>query len=175
MTVLSDPDSRPGFGRDAGKGVDDPGSVLVGLGVVVLDVAGHLVDTRAAHGCLRRQMRALNALAKSDRGYISGRDPEKAGSYAAGAFERLRIGMYILARGTQTLETVHSTRSAGEFIDLNTPDGALAAGIASCFRNRTLVAVHDTRRSPFSGKKILRVRLAPCCSSRCYRTASWWE
>src|SRR5260370_40508083 len=63
--------------------------------------------------------------------------------------------MYILARGTQTFETVHSARSAGEFIDLNAPEGALAAGIASCFRNRTLVAVHDTRRSPFFRKEDL--------------------
>jgi len=105
---------------------------------------------------LRRQMRALNALGEEVIGATSPAEilrrltltlPEL--SNASG------IGMYILARGTQTLETVHSARSAGEFIDLNAPEGALAAGITSCFRNRTLVAVHDTRRSPFFQKEDL--------------------
>jgi signal transduction histidine kinase/ActR/RegA family two-component response regulator len=105
---------------------------------------------------LRQQMRALNTLGEEVIGATSPAEilrrltltlPEL--SNASG------IGMYILARGTQTLETVHSARSAGDFIDLNAPDGALAAGIASCFRNRTLVAVHDTRRSPFFQKEDL--------------------
>jgi signal transduction histidine kinase len=105
---------------------------------------------------LRRQMRLLNALGEEVIGATSPAEilrrliltlPEL--SNASG------IGMYIHARGTKTLETVHSARSAGEFIDLNAPEGALAAGIAACFRNRTLVAVHDTRRSPLFRKEDL--------------------
>jgi signal transduction histidine kinase len=105
---------------------------------------------------LRRQMRLLNALGEEVIGATSPAEilrrltltlPEL--SNASG------IGMYILDRGTKTLETVHSARSAGEFIDLDAPEGALAAGIAACFRNRTLVAVHDTRRSPFFSKEDL--------------------
>jgi C4-dicarboxylate-specific signal transduction histidine kinase len=105
---------------------------------------------------LRRQMRLLNALGEEVVGATSPAEilrrltltlPEL--SNATG------IGMYILARGTKTLETVHSARSAGEFISLDTPEGPLAAGIAACYKNRTLVAVHDTRRSPFFRKEDL--------------------
>jgi len=105
---------------------------------------------------LRRRMRLLNALGEEVIGATSPAEilrrltltlPEL--SNASG------IGMYILARGTKTLEAVHSARSAGEFIHLDAPDGPLAAGIAACFRNRTLVAVHDTRRSPFFPKEDL--------------------
>jgi len=104
----------------------------------------------------RRTMRLLNALGEEVIGATSPAEilrrltltlPEL--SNASG------IGMYILARGTKMLEAVHSARSAGEFINVDTPEGALAAGIAACFRNRTLVAVHDTRRSPFFRKEDL--------------------
>jgi signal transduction histidine kinase/ActR/RegA family two-component response regulator len=107
---------------------------------------------------LRRQMRMLNALGEEVIGATSPAEvlrrltltlPEL--SNASG------IGMYILDRGTKTLETVHSASSAGEFIDLDAPEGALAAGVAACFRNRTLVAVHDTRRSPFFQREDLVV------------------
>jgi signal transduction histidine kinase len=36
-----------------------------------------------------------------------------------------------------------------ESIDLDNPRIGMAAGIAACFRNRTLIAIPDTRRSPF--------------------------
>jgi signal transduction histidine kinase len=105
---------------------------------------------------LRRTMRLLNALGEEVIGATSPAEilrrltltlPEL--SNASG------IGMYILARGTKMLEAVHSARSAGEFINVDAPEGALAAGIATCFRNRTLVAVHDSRRSPFFQKEDL--------------------
>jgi signal transduction histidine kinase len=105
---------------------------------------------------LRRRMRLLNALGEEVIGAASPAEilrrltvalPELSG--ASG------IGMYLQARGTKTLEAVHSTRSAGEFIKIDAPEGALAAGIAACFKNRTLVAVHDTRRSPFFHKRDL--------------------
>src|SRR5258706_15691855 len=71
--------------------MDDPASVPVGIGAVVLDVIGYLVDTRAAHGCpTPADARAECAGRRGNRGYISGRDPAKADPYVAGAFERLR-------------------------------------------------------------------------------------
>src|SRR5260221_2884474 len=70
--------------------MDDPASVPVGIGAVVLDVIGYLVDTRAAHGCpTPADARAECAGRRGNRGYISGRDPAKADPYVAGAFERL--------------------------------------------------------------------------------------
>ena len=103
---------------------------------------------------LRRQMHFLNVLGEEVIGATSSEEilrrlmmtlPEL--SNASG------IGMYIQNRGTKTLESVHAPGSAGEFIDLEVPNDAMAAGIAACFRNRTLIAVPDTRRSPFFRKE----------------------
>jgi signal transduction histidine kinase len=98
---------------------------------------------------LRRQLHFLNALGEEVIGATSPAEvlrrltltlPEL--SNASG------VGMYIQHRGTKTLESVHAAGSRAELIDLDAPDGAMAAGIADCFRNRELVAIPDTRRSP---------------------------
>lgn len=62
------------------------------------------------------------------------------------------IGMYLLNRGTKSLESVHAAGSVTESIELENPGKGMAAGIAACFRNRTLLAIPDTRRSPFFSK-----------------------
>ena len=61
--------------------------------------------------------------------------------------------MYLLNRGTKSLESVHAAGSATESIELDNPRSGMAAGIAACFRNRTLIAIPDTRRSPFFRKE----------------------
>ena len=103
---------------------------------------------------LRRRMRALNSLGEDVIGAAS----------PAEILRRLEMtlpkvtassgtGMYLLNRGTKSLESVHATGAAMESIDLGNPRSGMPAGIAACFRNRTLIAIPDTRRSPFFGKE----------------------
>jgi signal transduction histidine kinase len=99
---------------------------------------------------LRRRMRVLNSLGEDVIGATS----------PAEILRRLEItlpkvsassgtGMYLLNRGTKSLESVHPSGGVMESIDLDNPRIGMAAGIAACFRNRTLIAIPDTRRSPF--------------------------
>ena len=99
---------------------------------------------------LRRRMRVLNSLGEDVIGATS----------PAEILRRLEMtlpkvsassgtGMYLLNRGTKSLESVHPTGGVMESIDLDNPRIGMAAGIAACFRNRTLIAIPDTRRSPF--------------------------
>ncbi len=99
---------------------------------------------------LRRRMRVLNSLGEDVIGATS----------PAEVLRRLEMtlpkvsassgtGMYLLNRGTKSLESVHPTGGVMESIELDNPRIGMAAGIAACFRNRTLIAIPDTRRSPF--------------------------
>lgn len=99
---------------------------------------------------LRRRMRVLNSLGEDVIGATSPSEilrrleltlPKVSASSG--------IGMYLLNRGTKSLESVHASGGAMEAIDLDNPRIGMAAGIAACFRNRTLIAIPDTRRSPF--------------------------
>jgi signal transduction histidine kinase len=102
---------------------------------------------------LRRRMRVLNSLGEDVIGAAS----------PAEILRRLEMslpkvsassgtGMYLLNRGTKSLESVHASGAAMESIELDNPRSGMAAGIAACFRNRTLIAIPDTRRSPFFRK-----------------------
>ena len=101
---------------------------------------------------LRRRMRVLNSLGEDVIGAAS----------PAEILRRLEMtlpkvsassgtGMYLLNRGTKSLESVQAT--GAESIELDNPRSGMAAGIAACFRNRTLIAIPDTRRSPFFRKE----------------------
>jgi signal transduction histidine kinase len=104
-------------------------------------------------GALRKQVRFLNALGEEVIGAGSPAEilrrltltlPEL--SKSAG------VGMYVQNRGTKMLESIHVSNSTPEFIDVETPAAGLSSGIVACFRNRTLVTIPDTRRSPFFDK-----------------------
>jgi signal transduction histidine kinase len=103
---------------------------------------------------LRRRMRVLNSLGEDVIGAAS----------PAEILRRLEMtlpkvtassgtGMYLLNRGTKSLESVHTSGAPTESIELDNPRDGMAAGIAACFRNRTLIAIPDTRRSPFFRKE----------------------
>jgi len=103
---------------------------------------------------LRRRMRVLNSLGEDVIGAAS----------PAEILRRLEMtlpkvtassgtGMYLLNRGTKSLESVHASGAAMESVELDNPRNGMAAGIAACFRNRTLIAIPDTRRSPFFRKE----------------------
>ncbi len=105
-------------------------------------------------GALRRQMRVLNALGEEVIGTTSPADILRRLELTLPKFSNSSgIGMYLLNRGKKTLESVHATGSAAESIELEAPKSGLATGIAACFRNRTLLAIPDTRRSPFLRKE----------------------
>ena len=60
------------------------------------------------------------------------------------------IHIYLYNRKTRMLEAMRSGRSqAVPHINLDEPGTPMNAGVAMCFRNRTLLNIPDTRRSPF--------------------------
>lgn len=126
---------------------------------------------------LRKQIRLMNSLgedvvAASSPGEVMRRLTCALPALSNGA----AVGLYILNRGTKTLEGVHSgppaegnkSRSAisqpetngngasrhgtfaEELIDPEAPSGAMASAVASCFRKRAIIAIPDVRRSPIS-------------------------
>jgi signal transduction histidine kinase/CheY-like chemotaxis protein len=103
---------------------------------------------------MRRQMRVLNALGEE---VIAATSPAEILRRLTLTLPELwnssGVGLYIQSRGMKTLERVQSNDAPPELIELDAPKGAMAAGAAACFRNRTLVAIPDTRRSPFFRKE----------------------
>jgi signal transduction histidine kinase/ActR/RegA family two-component response regulator len=126
--------------------------------LIALIVAGALLaiwwfrERRMA--TLRRQMRVLNALGEE---VIAATSPAEILRRLTLTLPELwnstGVGLYIQSRGAKILERVQSTDSPAEFIDLDAPKGGMASGVIACFRNRTLVAIPDARRSPFFRKE----------------------
>lgn len=102
---------------------------------------------------LRSEMRVLNTLGEELIGASSPADIlRRLELILPGISRSSGIGMYLFNRGTRNLESVHATGPGAGSIDLDNPKGGMACGIAACFRNRTLLAIPDTRRSPFFPK-----------------------
>jgi len=60
------------------------------------------------------------------------------------------VHIYLYNRKTRLLEALRSGRGpALPNINLDEPGTPMSAGVAMCFRNRTLLNIPDTRRSPF--------------------------
>lgn len=124
---------------------------------------------------LRKQIRLMNALGEdvvsaSSPGEVLRRLTSALPALANGA----SVGLYILNRGTKTLDGVRSaapaernkirpssskpeTNGTGtsrhatfaeESIDPEAPSGGMASAVASCFRKREVISVPDIRRSP---------------------------
>ena len=97
---------------------------------------------------LRKQMRLLNSLGEQVIGATSSTEILRrlilnlpALSDAAG------VGLYIHNRAMKTLEGVRSNNTTVESIDPAAPSGSMASAIAACFRNHSLIAIPDVRRS----------------------------
>jgi signal transduction histidine kinase len=105
-------------------------------------------------GALRHRMRVLNGLGEDVIGAPSPAEIlRRLELTLPKATDSSGIGMYLLNRGTKSLENVHITGSVTESIELDNPSSGMAAGIAACFRNRTMITVPETRRSPFFRKE----------------------
>jgi signal transduction histidine kinase/CheY-like chemotaxis protein len=97
---------------------------------------------------LRKQMRLLNSLGEQVIGATSSTEILRRLMLNLPALsDATGVGLYIHNRSTKTLEGVHSNNSAVESIDPEAPSGAMASGIAACFRNHLLIAIPDVRRS----------------------------
>jgi signal transduction histidine kinase len=98
---------------------------------------------------LRRQMHLLNALGEEVIGATSPAEILRRLTLTLPALSGAsEVGLYIQNRGAKALETVHSS-GATESVDLTAPEVGLAAAIAACHSARGLLAIPDTRRSPF--------------------------
>jgi len=65
------------------------------------------------------------------------------------------INIYLFNRRAHALESVQEPSGEGpSLVDVDAPSGPAATNLALCFRNRTLMAIPDSRRNPF-GKSTL--------------------
>ena len=103
---------------------------------------------------LRKQMRLLNSLGEQVIGATSSTEILRRLMLNLPALsEASGVGLYIHNRATKTLEGVHSNNTGVETIDPEAPSGSMASGIAACFRNHSLIAIPDVRRSPHFKKE----------------------
>jgi signal transduction histidine kinase len=103
---------------------------------------------------LRRQIQLLNALGEDVIRATSPVEILRRLTLTLPALSKASgVGLYIQNRSTKLLESIHATDAAAEAIDLSAPEGPVASAVTACFRNRTVLAIPDTRRSPFFGKE----------------------
>ncbi len=97
----------------------------------------------------RRAMRALNALGEE---ILSASSPaeilEKLNAVVPSVLRITSVSLYVFRPGQNALERIASRDLDGAMIPLETPDGALHNAASLCFRNRTLLTIPDTARSP---------------------------
>lgn len=99
----------------------------------------------------RRAMRSLNALSEE---IIAASCPgdilKKLAAVMPTVSGATSVQLYIYNRRTRMLDRVISAQNPEPFpVSVEAPVGALPTGAALAFRNRTLLNIPDTRRSPF--------------------------
>jgi signal transduction histidine kinase len=103
---------------------------------------------------LRKQMQLLNTLGEEVVAAASPADILRRLTHALPALSHASaVGLYIQNRGTRILEGIHSSARDPKLVDVETPEGAIESSLAACFRGRALVAIPDTRYSPFFAKE----------------------
>ncbi len=99
----------------------------------------------------RRTMRTLNALSEE---IVAASSPGEILAKLTEAIPRVSgatgVRLYVLNRKARTLDRVASAADPEPFsVSVDASLGPLATGAALCFRNRALLNIPDTRRSPF--------------------------
>ena len=99
----------------------------------------------------RRTMQTLNALGEDVLASTSLSDIlKKIETVVPSITKASGVHIYLYNRKSRLLEALRSGRSqAVPNINLDDPGSPMNAGVAMCFRNRTLLNIPDTRRSPF--------------------------
>ncbi|MDQ6759573.1 MAG: GAF domain-containing protein [Acidobacteriota bacterium] len=99
----------------------------------------------------RRELRALNQLVEE---VIAASSPveimNKLNTVVPSIWQGSQVQLYLYSRGSKLLESIpRPGQSAQITIRPEAPEGPTATGVALCLRNRSLLAVPDTKRSPF--------------------------
>lgn len=97
----------------------------------------------------RRTVRVLNSAGEEVIG--AGSAGEIARKLVLVLSKQLRIsgvGIFVCNRQTQTIDSFHGEGSANEFTDMQPPGAPILEGAQVAFRNRTLLSISDSRRSP---------------------------
>ena len=99
----------------------------------------------------RRRMRTFNTLAEE---VIASASPSEILRKLSSTLPKLAgdalVGLYLYNRGSKTLENVQQAAGGSSSpVKVDSPTGPLASGLALCVRNRALIPIPDTRRSPF--------------------------
>lgn len=103
---------------------------------------------------LQKRMRLLNSLGEQVIGATSTSEILRQLMLNLPALSNATgVGLYIHNRATRTLEGVRSNNSVVESIDPEAPTGAMASGVAACFRSHSLLAIPDVRRSSYFRKE----------------------
>ena len=99
----------------------------------------------------RRTMQTLNSLGEDVLASTSLSDIlKKIETVVPSITKASGVHIYLYNRKSRLLEAMRSGRTAAfPNINLDDPGTPLNAGVAMCFRNRTLLNIPDTRRSPF--------------------------
>ena len=125
-----------------------PALLLSAVGLIVLALAGWWVRERWIVG-QRKRLWTLNSLGEE---VIAATSPAEILRKLTTTIPKLTsatgVNLYLFDRGSNTLESVLVSGGAEAAIKVDSPTGAVASGVALCFRNRTSIAIPDTRRSP---------------------------
>ncbi len=125
-----------------------PSTVLISL----LALFGAVVVWWRRERRLTSQRRAMLALNQLSERIIAAPSAEEILKMMSSVLPRVmqctNVRMYLCSRAGDVLERVPTpAEPAALTIQLDAPAGTLAANVALCFRNRTLLAVPDSRRS----------------------------
>lgn len=123
---------------------------LIALAIGILVFALGLWWIRERRMSMQRQaMRALNTLGEE---ILSASSPseilEKLNAVVPSVLRITDIHLYIFRAGPKALERIAGRNAEAAMIPLETPSGSLVTAATLCFRNRTLLAISDTLRSP---------------------------
>ncbi len=145
-----------------------PSSVLAAVALIVVLLA--LWSLRERNFARQRAtLRKLNALGEQVIGMSSaGEVVQKAMGPLSGALDVSGAGILIYNRQSQKPESFHGAGTSRTYTDAQPVGGPLVEAADAAFRNRTLLAVPDSKRSPFFSRKrgLMAPRsalLAPMC------------
>ena len=117
------------------------------LAIIALLTLWSMRERHAANQ--RRTVRVLNSAGEEVIG--AGSAAEIARKLMLVLSKQLRIsgvGIFVCNRQTQSIDSFHGEGSASEFMNMQPPGAPILEGALVAFRNRTLLSITDSRRSP---------------------------
>lgn len=134
-----------------------PPSMILTAVLVIMVLLGLLSMRERYIASQRRTLRGLNAAGEEVAGAAS--PAEIAGKLMAVLPKLLRlsgVGIFTANRQTQTLESFYGEGSASEYADMPPPVTPIFEAASVAFRNRMLLNVPNSRRSPFFNSSRIR-------------------